>query len=859
MTPYYSSDNLTIYCSDALDALREMPSESVHMCVTSPPYYGLRDYGTAEWEGGDGECSHLGPPRMSDKTGLSHPELKPREQILAEPSRNVPQPYRDTCRKCGAVRVDKQIGLEASPQAWVAKMVEVFGEVRRVMRKDGTLWVNVGDSYFGGRSAGRQPKDGDGVEGSRQTRTAVRKCEHCQREFTGYPTQRFCSDACGGVDNTPRFQKYGLKPKSLLMMPARLAIAMQEAGWVLRSDIIWAKCLSGGTRLYAKTQKGEMPSTLKDLVRLDPRTVQLWTGEKWSQVLSWEQTPRPDSPFEITLRSGERIGCTANHVWPTERGNVRADELVVGDVIRGCQLPERNPARQPDYLPDEIGRFIGLYIAEGSQSDGTIQIAGHVDDAELWAWLQDFAAKCDGYAARHKTGARGITININSPILLGIISTYVNGRTAKDKHLHPRCWARSDDFLRELLTGYLKGDGHWDGSRWRLGFCDNDALAADLRTIAGRLGVSVRLSRCKHTLINGTQRKAFPGWRGEMRTAHKHPAGEVVAIGRSQARKFWDVQIADEPHLFALASGVLTHNSNPMPESVTDRPTKSHEHVFMFAKSNETTFWTHPTKCGVRTRPNPDYRWTHKQTGEVISHPPDSEELWTRRNLWEGHDYYWDGEAVREKQSPATLHRFREGQAQRVSSPHRAAVFGVKEFDCPNEILPDSCRNLRDCWTIPTEPTPDAHFATYPRALVRPCVRAGTSERGVCGKCGAPWVRVVESRKIPRNELPVDDPRHRPNRYVENKYADELREGYECGMYSESTTLGWRPSCACNADIVPAVCLDPFFGSGTTGLVCLEEGRKCIGVDLSRDYCELAVKRLFAKAPLFAACGAEES
>ena len=71
-------------------------------------------------------------------------------------------------------------------------------------------------------------------------------------------------------------------------------------------------------------------------------------------------------------------------------------------------------------------------------------------------------------------------------------------------------------------------------------------------------------------------------------------------------------------------------------------------------------------------------------------------------------------------------------------------------------------------------------------------------------------------------------------------------------------TLGWRPSCDCGADIVPATVLDPFLGSGTTALVAIEEGRKCIGIELSQPYVELSIKRLLVKAPLFASAGRKE-
>lgn len=144
----------TLYCGDALDVLRTLPEESLQCCVTSPPYFGLRDYG------------HEG-----------------------------------------------QIGLEATPQEYVERMVAVFREVRRVLRGDGTLWLNLGDSYAANR--GYQVA---------QTKGGVKHG----------PAQ-----ACGGRGQ--RASDSGLKPKDLIGIPWRVAFALQADGWYLRQDIIWHK------------------------------------------------------------------------------------------------------------------------------------------------------------------------------------------------------------------------------------------------------------------------------------------------------------------------------------------------------------------------------------------------------------------------------------------------------------------------------------------------------------------------------------------------------------------------------------------------------------------------------------------
>ena len=195
---------IQLLTGDCREVLRTLPDASVQCVVTSPPYYGLRDYGTAQWEGGDAGCDHAFS--MSRHSGLAAAAERC-DGIVRNASGPVfaraPQQAWETCGKCGARRIDAQIGLEATPDAYIATMVEVFREVRRVLRPDGTCWVNMGDSY--------NANQGSGFNGN-----------------AGKPTA------------SPKVYT-GLAPKQLLMMPARLALALQADGWWLRSDIIWAK------------------------------------------------------------------------------------------------------------------------------------------------------------------------------------------------------------------------------------------------------------------------------------------------------------------------------------------------------------------------------------------------------------------------------------------------------------------------------------------------------------------------------------------------------------------------------------------------------------------------------------------
>jgi DNA modification methylase len=216
--PYLDDGDVRLYQGDVLDVLREMDEGSVQTCVTSPPYWGLRDYGTASWEGGSDVCDHVvrsAPTEPSDP-GIRASTLGGGKRTTTAQSgaRNA---YRETCGKCGARRVDAQIGLEPTPGEYVARMVEVFREVRRVLRDDGTLWLNLGDSYAanGGAHGGRD--DNQHGVGARRAHES------------------------GAADKHARVAPAGLKHKDLVGIPWRVAFALQADGWWLRSDIIWAK------------------------------------------------------------------------------------------------------------------------------------------------------------------------------------------------------------------------------------------------------------------------------------------------------------------------------------------------------------------------------------------------------------------------------------------------------------------------------------------------------------------------------------------------------------------------------------------------------------------------------------------
>ena len=135
---------IDIKIGDCREVLKTLPDKHFQTCVTSPPYYGLRDYGTATWVGGDPNCSHEGSSLGNNRNFIDEGGRGSNKASLST----------GDCIKCGAKRVDSQIGLEETPEQFVESLVNVFREVKRVLKDDGTLWLNLGDSYSsGGRTA----------------------------------------------------------------------------------------------------------------------------------------------------------------------------------------------------------------------------------------------------------------------------------------------------------------------------------------------------------------------------------------------------------------------------------------------------------------------------------------------------------------------------------------------------------------------------------------------------------------------------------------------------------------------------------------------------------------------------------
>ena len=226
--------NFKLLVGDCVESMKALPDQSINCCVTSPPYFGLRDYG-----------------------------------------------------------VDGQIGLEKTPEEYVAKMVEVFREVRRVLRDDGTLWLNIGDSYAGSGGAGNQYKPG-GI-----AKTGTNAPSTWSAEYKTKPvTQRLA----------------GFKSKDLIGIPWMLAFALRSDGWYLRQEIIWHK-------------PNPMPESVKDRCT-----------KAHEQIFLLSKSPR--YYFDSEAIKEDAVGGQSGKAASFKREGSKREQTMPGQAY-GTHIPER--------------------------------------------------------------------------------------------------------------------------------------------------------------------------------------------------------------------------------------------------------------------------------------------------------------------------------------------------------------------------------------------------------------------------------------------------------------------------------------------------------------------------------------
>lgn len=281
----------------------------------------------------------------------------------------------------------------------------------------------------------------------------------------------------------------------------------------------------------------------------------------------------------------------------------------------------------------------------------------------------------------------------------------------------------------------------------------------------------------------------------------------------------WMLAFALRSEGWYLRSEIIWEKGNALPESVKDRPTKSHEQLFLLSK------------C-------PRYYYDSEAIKEPVA---DSTPARMKRGVGNSHKYSEGSPG----QSNQAIHSFRNGDKSRESSLKR---------------------NKRTVWRVNTKGFKGAHFAVFPEKLVEPCVLAGCPEF-VCSNCGKPHIRMVETttRSYAKSENGANDGTNNKAPYKQNNphnmrltkheiatdrtgnvaYSDSLHKK----AYVESETLGFSPSCICGGSVTSGIVIDPFGGSGTVAVVARKNGRFFVINDLNKEFQQMAVRRIESVQP----------
>jgi DNA modification methylase len=255
----------------------------------------------------------------------------------------------------------------------------------------------------------------------------------------------------------------------------------------------------------------------------------------------------------------------------------------------------------------------------------------------------------------------------------------------------------------------------------------------------------------------------------------------------------WRFAFALQADGWWLRQDIIWSKPNPMPESVTDRCTKSHEYLFLLTKNSS---------------------------------------------------YYYDAEAIKETAVGAEPGNV----THKGKTAYENGDIRMRTKAGLTEMRAVARRNKRSVWTVAVRSFSEAHFATFPPRLVEPCILAGTSEHGCCAQCGSPYKRLVDRRFIPQQDVSTENG-IRGAKSQKPMYADNGWNGFPRGL-TVTETKDWLPTCKCGAGTSPCTVLDPFNGAGTTGLVALRHGRNYIGIELNPEYVAMSERRLREDAAL---------
>lgn len=515
---YFKDNYGALYRGDVLEELKKLPDESVNMCVTSPPYWGLRDYGLKD-----------------------------------------------------------QIGLENTPEEYIEKLVGIFREVRRVLKKDGTLWLNIGDSYYNHR----------GGKGQALVKQSLSKL------------QRDLPSICPRRANKLR----GLKDKDLIGIPWMLAFALRADGWYLRQDNIWSKpncqpeCLDPKTKVFIK-QNGLVNKISLDSLNKMKVLPEILTPSGWRPIKNiWS---RLKSAMSFEVGKVERIICAPEHRFPVsnERRSTRSilqpalNIRYIGykDYLLYCPIKPFLEAKIKNWdrfdLNYSVGYLLGVYTAEGGK-DG---LRGNAVKLTIGNHEKNFADKIRNtfhellLSFSERVDGSALNFWFSSESWQSLLLAFIRGKV-KNKRLNINLLLNTPECFRQgVLDGYIDGDGSYrQGGGWSVVSASRQ-LIRDISTLSSSLGIIT--SKGMQTVKDKRTGKIYRAWNlwTPYKTKRKEKEGmdgvyQIPPRRRKIVKNREMIDIEVEGGEFIIGDGLVTHNS------VKDRCTKSHEYFFLLSKS----------------------------------------------------------------------------------------------------------------------------------------------------------------------------------------------------------------------------------------------------------------------------------
>lgn len=449
---------------------------------------------------------------------------------------------------------------------------------------------------------------------------------------------------------------------------------------------------------------------------------------------------------------------------------------------------------------------------------------------------------------------------VTSPPYWGLRDYGVTGQLGLEK--------TPEEYIAKVVAGFreVRRVLRKDGTLW-LNMGDSYASDAGTNrkptTLTGSKVPSGWSNRCQPTRVGIAAKMRH----GKDIDPKRQNAGEPIKHGDSGLKPKdligmpWRIAFALQLDGWYLRAQCPWIKRNSMPESVRDRPGTSTETIFLLSKS-ERYFYdaeavkmpaagtAHARGSGVnpkaaahnnsrKDRARAEHMRGPTETMNGIR-PNKNETTGLRR--YEGFNARWDAkEATRSRQNESF------SAAVKDIVPVRGRRNHDWFMDSWEGLLTDDDGDPL-AFVVNPAPFPEAHFATFPEALVKPCILAGTSEKGCCPKCGAPWKRVIETGEL-AGECVIQNG---------DRPAADVRGVSETSLlrtngrtFRETRTTDWQASCACDAgDPIPCTVIEPFWGSGTTGKVAMNNHCKVIGIELKPEYIEMSLRTRFRQRRL---------